>query len=396
MLLNTLYDLLRFDVRTLIGILFWGNLTSAILIYSYRTINKVDYDQEYVGILFISKLLEAIAYFLIFYRGIFPDIISVNIGNSLILFTFYLEGYLMLVLGKISSTKPYSILKCITIIAIILFNFAELFFKNSALRVGNASLFIFAILIIPSSILVFSKSTDKFVRIVGFFYMTFLFCLLPRTIYSFTHLNVYIFSNNIIQVLTFLSLVLIMIFNTPASLLIMKMNSGKIIEKMAITDNLTNLSNRHSFMEQAQKCFDQHKTTNTQLTILFFDIDFFKKVNDNYGHAFGDEVLIQFAKTIKKNIRHHDISCRYGGEEFLALLPFVNEEVGQLVGKRIMQDIEKLHFELHPDFKFTISIGICTGIPKEQDTLLSYIDIADQALYEAKNTGRNRIVVNKI
>lgn len=387
------YNLICFDIRTMIGVLFWGNLTSALLIFSYQAIRKSGFDKEYVKLLYFSRFIKAGYYFLIFFRGTFPDIISVNIGNTLMFISLYMDGYLMFNLSGISVKKPYHALKGILIGSVVLFNFIDILFQEPGLRVSLSSLFMFAILIMPSAAMMFMKNNSRFAKILGLFYAAALIVSITRSVYSFAVEPIYIFTDNVIHSLSFISLTLIMVFSAPGFLLIMKENSDALIENMAIMDGLTNIQNRQSFMNLAQECFERHKIMNRVITILFFDIDFFKKVNDTYGHSFGDEVLVRFAEIIKRNMRSDDLSCRYGGEEFLALLPGCDEKIGLAVCERIMKEIDELNFDGAPSFKFTASIGIYTGAPFDGDTLSAFINKADMALYEAKNNGRNKIVI---
>lgn len=256
-----LFDLFNFDVRTLIGILFWGNLSFTVLIYSYHAIHKKNYDQKHMTILFKSKLLQCAYCLLVFFRGSVPDLLSVNLSNTLLFICFYLEGYLMLILSNISSKKPYFFLKIILICSIFTFNFIDVFFKTPELRVVLNSLCIFAILVIPCLKLMFSKNIGGFTKIAGSFYLLLLIFMFPRVIYTLYISDTYIFTNNTIQSLTFLTLVSLMIFSAPAFLLILKENTDKIIEKMATTDGLTKIPNRQSFMTGAQAYFERNKAS---------------------------------------------------------------------------------------------------------------------------------------
>lgn len=388
-----LIQLIALDVRTMIGVLFWGNLASATLIYSYQAINKKGYDRELVTLLFTNRFLFSLYYLLVFYRGIIPYRITANITDSLLFACFYIEGYLMLMICKNASSKAFSLLKALLIISVVLFNFIDILYRDDSLRAILNSLFIFVILVMPVCMLMFTRNIGRFARIVSSFYMFLLIMLLTMFFYSSIANESFTPVNSTIQSLTYIVLFLITIFSPPAFLLIMKEQSDITIERLAVTDGLTGIANRQSFMSIAQTHFDQHKEYGSELAILFLDIDFFKKVNDEYGHSFGDEVLIRLSDTIMRNMRESDISCRYGGEEFLSLLPRSGEINGVLISERIMNEVSKLEFNAHPGFSFTISIGIHAGVPENGDTLLSFINKSDIALYEAKRTGRNKIVV---
>jgi diguanylate cyclase (GGDEF)-like protein len=127
------------------------------------------------------------------------------------------------------------------------------------------------------------------------------------------------------------------------------------------------------------------------VSILFLDIDYFKMANDKHGHAFGDEVLVALAATIRKTLRAGDLSCRFGGEEFVLLLPDTDMKQANIAAARLMEAVGQIEFERQPNFSFTLSIGIMGGIPDRDVTLTAYLEKADKALYYAKANGRNRV-----
>jgi diguanylate cyclase len=145
-------------------------------------------------------------------------------------------------------------------------------------------------------------------------------------------------------------------------------------------------------MNKADAYYQRALRGQESLSILFIDIDFFKKVNDIYGHLFGDEVLKNIAKVISESVRPVDLSCRFGGEEFLTLLHNTNNEQAVLVGNRIREKIQNLEFEENRKFKCTVSVGVYSGQPDSDRNIQHFIDNADQALYRAKESGRNRVM----
>lgn len=390
-------NIFNLDTKTLIAVLAGGNLTCAILQYTYQFYstdkkrNKNDY------YFMRAKIVHFFAFCLIYMRDVIPDILSVNLGNTFVLLGFYLEA--MSVLKSLMNNTHKNIILSVRIIfgsSVLLFNLTETFYQQTALRITTASICIFAILIIPSSKLVLTKELGKFKRIIGVYYVFFLIFLLPRSMFFITDRETSIMSNNMIQTLTFYSLTLLLIFSICATMLLRKEETDNLISLMATTDSLTGVTNRHGFFNDVANIFNRHKSLQIPITILFFDIDHFKKVNDLYGHIFGDDVLKFFAKTIQQNMRAGDLLCRYGGEEFLGVIQDADYSVSQRVAKRIMEQIEKAAFETYPDFKFTTSIGIAIGIPKEDDMVETFIEHADQALYEAKRTGRNKITMYEV
>ena len=124
------------------------------------------------------------------------------------------------------------------------------------------------------------------------------------------------------------------------------------------------------------------------------DIDFFKKVNDTYGHASGDEVLRTVASIIKAQLRESDIPARYGGEEFAVLLPYTHIDEAKIVGERLRKAVEEASIQLDKlNINVTISMGLAELTPDLSGEEL--FKLADKALYEAKESGRNRVCISK-
>ncbi len=164
---------------------------------------------------------------------------------------------------------------------------------------------------------------------------------------------------------------------------------GKV-EYMAVTDALTGLYNRRRFHGVLSKEFERCKRYSTPMSLIMLDIDHFKKVNDNYGHQTGDTVLREVGHIITDNVREIDTASRFGGEEFMVILPNTEKENARIGAERIRAAIEQHVF---PEIKepITVSIGIA-GLPDpglaNEDRL---VRCADYALYRAKQNGRNRV-----
>ena len=156
-------------------------------------------------------------------------------------------------------------------------------------------------------------------------------------------------------------------------------------EAMASTDSLTGLYNRYKFSELYLSSYTAMTQRHYEMSLIMLDIDFFKKVNDNYGHNTGDQVLIQVSHTLLKILRNIDIVCRWGGEEFLVLLPTASLKSASTLAEKLRTNIE----ELEIDMVGHISASFGVSCVKEGEDMESVIDRADKALYIAKNSGRN-------
>jgi diguanylate cyclase (GGDEF)-like protein len=165
------------------------------------------------------------------------------------------------------------------------------------------------------------------------------------------------------------------------------------VEQLAITDPLTELFNRRRFETALENEFKRTMRYGSPNSCLMIDIDFFKKINDEYGHHIGDVVLKETAQVVKSCIRDIDVVARWGGEEFIVLLPETKKEEALGVASRILKVIADHSFS-QITRKITVSIGLA-GVPDTSiDTAEKLIQSADLAMYEAKSKGRNRIEVH--
>lgn len=166
------------------------------------------------------------------------------------------------------------------------------------------------------------------------------------------------------------------------------------LQKLAVLDPLTKAYNRRFGTERLNDEFSRSIRTNNPLGVLMFDLDHFKNINDTYGHIVGDKVLINFAELIRANLRKGDTLVRYGGEEFLAILPGASAEGVLVVGEKIRRFTEENTIKhSSQDIKITVSIGGVSYPEVEIENVEDLVKKADDNLYNAKDTGRNKVVV---
>ncbi|KQV82746.1 PleD family two-component system response regulator [Rhizobium sp. Root1220] len=164
--------------------------------------------------------------------------------------------------------------------------------------------------------------------------------------------------------------------------------------ELAVTDPLTGLNNRRYLDNHLSTLFNRSMARGRPLSVLITDIDRFKQVNDTYGHDAGDDVLKEFASRIRSTVRGADLACRYGGEEFVVIMPDTSPEVAAAVAERLRAAVETAPFKLKSsgqELSVTASFGISSRIASVI-TPGQLMKQADVALYEAKNGGRNRVV----
>jgi two-component system cell cycle response regulator len=162
----------------------------------------------------------------------------------------------------------------------------------------------------------------------------------------------------------------------------------------AITDGLTGLHNRRYMESHLETLAEQAGQRSKPLALMMLDIDFFKSINDSHGHDAGDDVLREFAVRVRKSIRGIDLACRYGGEEFVIVMPETDMHVAGMVAERLRRSIAGEPFSIDKGSKrieVTISIGLST-LEKKGEPIVDVLKRADVALYRAKHDGRNRVV----
>jgi len=162
--------------------------------------------------------------------------------------------------------------------------------------------------------------------------------------------------------------------------------------EMAVTDPLTGLHNRRYLDSHLQTLFDRAVARRRPLSLMITDIDRFKSINDAHGHDGGDEVLREFARRLRKNVRGIDLACRFGGEEFVVVMPDTEGDVAERVAERVRAEIANTPFTVGgQNVTVTVSVGV-SSLKPGMDDVPELLKRADIALYEAKKAGRNRVV----
>ena len=164
----------------------------------------------------------------------------------------------------------------------------------------------------------------------------------------------------------------------------------KLIEISRI-DELTKIFNRRAFNDFFNGYYERAVRYKEDLGVIIFDIDDFKSINDEFGHLVGDSVLIKLSKEIKKLVRISDIFARWGGEEFIILVPNTDDILVYELSERIRKSFEKVNFGINRSITISLGIGVMVG-KETKDTILKK---ADDALYQAKSEGKNKSVIIK-
>lgn len=186
---------------------------------------------------------------------------------------------------------------------------------------------------------------------------------------------------------------LLVLFGQHAAIAIKNAELFTEIQTLTKIDSLTSVYNRRGFNELCDRELIHAKRSKLPQAMLMIDIDFFKNINDQYGHPIGDQILLLLSKELAKNLRQTDILCRFGGEEFAIFLPETNIHIAKSIAERLRITISNYIFEVtKTTLQITISIGV-SWMDGDHAELSLLLDQADEAMYQAKRTGRNRVCI---
>jgi diguanylate cyclase (GGDEF)-like protein len=168
--------------------------------------------------------------------------------------------------------------------------------------------------------------------------------------------------------------------------------------KLASIDPMTGLYNRRHFKNVSSHHFSLAQRNSSEISVIILDIDKFKTINDTYGHKVGDDVIISLAELLKSRQRKSDIISRFGGEEFVVLLPFTKLEDATNLAEKIRETVQeqKVKIDDEIEIQFTVSIGVSNVDIKNEINVEKSLIRADEALYEAKQNGRNKVCIKDI
>lgn len=379
---------LLLDMKTIFITLVAGHIFTLILISAYWRNHKRD---STLNTFFTAKCFQASAWLLLTLRGGIPDIFSISVANTLLFLGSSFETISILkFINKFDQAvrKFYIIL---TILAITGFHIILMLDNHEDLRVFYASIGTAAFIVLPVYHLLKEKNSTLLMKIMGYLYILVMLSLISRGIASITSSNTMgLFTPGITQTISFLSLYLVMILGNTGFILILKEQTDEELVHMAYYDELTQTLNRRTFVSRGKQRLQECSKDNKLLTFVLFDVDRFKKFNDQYGHDVGDRILKDLSDRINGFIGSSHLFGRYGGDEFAMLLTDMDMKASVEYLERIREVIAESNIS-NVQMKYTLSIGVITLIP-DAGTLWEDLYIScDKALYKAKDSGRNCI-----
>ena len=409
--LTSLYSYILFHSLTEIFSIVIG---CSIFILAWNSRHRLDNDYLlFLGIayLFVSglDLIHTLAY-----RGIevFPGY-DTNLPTQLWIAARYVQALSMLIFPLFLRRKlnvyltflGYGVVTSLLLWAIFAGVFPACFLEGVGLTsFKKVSEYIISLILVASAVALFQKRDAFDPKVMSWLIVSLVLTIGAELAFTF-YISVYDFSNLIGHFFKIIAFYLIykaiteMGLEKPHQLLFRNLkqsetalrNALEEVERLAITDSLTSLYNRRHLFELADRELQRSRRYRLPLSVVMVDIDEFKRVNDTYGHAIGDQVLQGVAESCRKELREVDVIGRYGGDEFVALLPETGLSAACQVAERLRKSIAERTLDTRAGrITVTVSLGIAT-LGDEHLTPESLLDRADQALYVAKRNGRNRV-----
>ena len=384
------------DIRTLTFVLMivTGLMASMMFVF-WRT------QKTYPGVGYwaLSNLSAAAGFFLIGLRGTAPEALTVVLGNTLAIGTLALayEGNRRFRALTPNYFASFGIPAALAIVlAFFTYAVPDL---NSRILAMSAAASLLAFL----SVLVFWRPTARERKsvpflIVGITYFVYGLIMTARigVTYALSDVNE-LFSPDWMQSIFFITFIVFAVVWTFNYVILNNERlheelsaAEEVLVKLATTDYLTGLANNRAFFEFASAEIKRSRRHGIPMTLIVFDLDHFKEINDTHGHAAGDRVLMAVAMLCTRITRQNDIMARIGGEEFGLLLTHADSRRGRMVAEQLRKALEGLELDHNgTPIRITASFGVA-GLRKT-DTLATLLDRADENLYQAKTDGRNRV-----
>lgn len=248
------------------------------------------------------------------------------------------------------------------------------------------------------TVMLFGKSNGPHTpvqRIVGASTLLFFIAMVARTIGALADPSISLFAPGVVGSAAFLTGYMLLIVNGFGFLLLCKQRDDLKMEQLATIDSLTGLVNRRAFFERTEGARQLARRLHRPITMMMLDIDHFKKLNDRFGHATGDDALCLFAETARATLREHDIMGRLGGEEFALVLPGTDLPGALHAAERLRVAVAEVPLLTDGNqYRMSVSIGVVLIDPDEH--INSALARADHALYAAKSAGRDRVVSGEV
>lgn len=381
-----------FDIRSAIMVAALLNVLIAIMLLIVRKTLPANF-QNSLSWWWFGLLLQPAGFILISLRGVVPDIISVVLANILIAAALACFAIAMRMFTGVRQRRTYAF------VLVLSAGFFAIYYSNDLLARTISLSFLHALLLSFCARAIYRQEL-KITRVSHVLAGLFVIGALSMAARAVYHMILHdpiidIFSLRWPTILSYGMGGLLPIVGTIGFLLMCTERSQKDLLRMASEDPLTGAYNRRALAEFGVREMARARRHGTPLSVILIDIDYFKKINDELGHAAGDLALIETVRRLQKNLRNEDYLGRMGGEEFLILLPDTDIEQAQVLAQRIQEDFSShpmILLEQHRSITLSGGITLLSASDNFFDDLLKR---ADDAMYTAKVLGRNRMQLDK-
>ena len=379
---------MQIDVMTLIITLIIGHVIVCILfVADFSEQERNDYDRVFI----IGKVAQLLGWCLISQRGTLPDILSLQAANMLMISGHACEAFALTSLKSLQMRRWSLIYGALTMTGWF-FLLSNIVAERHSLAIGMMIVSLFYLF--PGAYLCFaSEQKARLQKLVGAMCILIFLAGLWRVAYLSSLLQYELSAPASAQTLLLLLRVVMLFSGSLGYILIKKEYATREISRIANIDFLTGLYNRRAFYDKAEAVFAELREKGGSLACLMIDIDFFKSINDRYGHQIGDEVIKAIADIAGRQCNDYGIVGRFGGEEFAVLMP------GQDLdgAARLAEELRKAVFEheayVVKDTKVSISVGVAAFDAGQlmRHNLDELVGLSDRELYKAKAAGRNTV-----
>lgn len=374
------------DIPTIIFLITIGNFITGLFLFAY-SFNKQDRKHKIIFI--IAKLLQSIGWVIFMISPQLPWWLVQVFGNTSMLVGIFFEAWAIIVINDEFKGLIRTLYISFLSVAILFFLSIVFWWNTEPRRILFFSV-IASFLISGSSIMIlYRKTRSPLETAFAILYISAVLIMIFRGANAFFGwVDGSVLSIHPISKVVYTLLFGHMIITNIGFILMSKEKSDAIILEFARIDQLTKISNRHTFLETSNVCINKARENKQPVSLLMFDIDNFKHVNDTHGHMAGDEVLIQVANLIRPLMNECQSVGRFGGDEFAIILPGFNEEASNKKAKEIIDIVNANKFTEH-GLSLSISIGVATLLPDANTTFDDFYRLADEGLYLAKKIGKS-------
>lgn len=400
-MVEILRSLVTMEDHAALVMLFWGNAALFVLVLSYVVMDKTANfgpNGVFLRKFAVARGIQALGWCCLLVFQAERNRAFLIVGGLLALAGLFAESDALLFITDMPGERKKRLRMASTDLMLV----GAVLFSVSRILVGSILSVTFALVSLPILIAgcvigpvclagLSSATIRKFVGISAF-------CMYAAAvgwaIGGADPFPVSLFRESIAQDIFRIALVILTLSGGTGILILSKEATDRRIAEMAIRDPLTELYNRRHFFERGREEFADCARNGDEVAFVFLDLDGFKKINDKWGHRFGDAVLRDFSALLRLGIRPLDLCCRYGGEEFVIFLPRTGREGAATVAERMLEAVRGSKFPEQLDFSYTVSAGVAHGRPvtADEEAFMDLLAKSDEAMYRAKRAGRDRVV----